>query len=100
MDLFNPLSDPQFNVQSVAYTGTAGTTTGWPSGPQGVLIWSDQPCYVIVGDGVTATATNGTPIPSYTPIAFKINTNGGKWRVSAIQIATGGTIFCKPVNIQ
>jgi hypothetical protein len=25
---------------------------------------------------------------------------GGTWRVSAIQIATGGNLYAKPINIQ
>ena len=70
-------------------------------GPQGVLVWSDQACYVSVGAGVTAT-TADTPIPPYTPIAFRAPQalNTGPWRVSAIQVSTGGTIYCKPINIR
>lgn len=97
MELLNPLS-AAFPAQSVAYTGTAGSTDGWNAGPEGVMVWSDQPCYVVVGEGVTAT-TADTPIPAMTPIPFKVPlTASGVWRVSAIQVSTGGTVYCKPIN--
>jgi hypothetical protein len=25
---------------------------------------------------------------------------GAPWRVSAIQVSAGGTVYCKPINIQ
>lgn len=99
MELLNPLSNVDFPAQSVSYTGTAGSTTGWNAGPEGVMVWSDQACYVEVGVGVTAT-TSSTPIPPFTPIPFKIpaNLSGAPWRVSAIQVSTGGTVYAKPMN--
>ena len=51
MELLNPMSKADYPAYSVAYTGTAGSTTAWPSGPQGVVVWSDQACYVEVGVG-------------------------------------------------
>jgi autotransporter-associated beta strand protein len=75
MELLNPLSQTGFPARSVAYTGTAGSTTTWPAGPQGVVVWSDQPCYIEIGDGVTATIS-----------AVMINAAGGN-RVLTI----GGT---------
>ena len=53
MELLNPLSVTDFPAKTVAFTGTAGSTGTWAAGPQGVVVWSDQPCYVIVGEGVT-----------------------------------------------
>ena len=98
MELLNPLSKADFPAQSVAYTGTAGSTDGWNAGPEGVVVWSDQPCYVEVGEGAVAT-TASTPIPAMTPIPFKVpTTTSGVWRVSAIQVSTGGTVNCKPMN--
>lgn len=100
MQLLRPLNDPQFATASAAYTGTAGSTTTWPAGPQGVMVWSDQACYVRVGEAATAT-TADTPIPPFTPIPFKVPPGtGAPWRVSAIQLATGGTIYAKPINIE
>ncbi len=101
MELLNPMSDPDYPARTVAYTGTAGSTSTWPSGPQGVVVWSDQACYVLVGVGVTATSALGTPIPANTAIPFFVPNNGNQpWRVSAIQVSTGGTIYCKPINVR
>ena len=100
MELLRPLMDASFPARTVTYTGTAGNTGTWPAGPQGVLVWSTSDCYVRVGEGVTAT-TADTPIPAYTPIPFTVPPNtSGPWRVSAIQIAAGGSIYAKPMNIR
>ena len=100
MELLNTLSSPDYTARSVAYTATAGNTDTWPAGPQGVLVWSTTDCYVRVGEAVTATSAD-TPIPAYTPIPFFVPAGtGAPWRVSAIQISTGGTVYAKPVNIR
>lgn len=100
MELLRPLNDSGFATQSVAYTGTAGSTTGWNAGPQGVLVWSTTDAYVRVGEGVTATSAD-TPIPAYTPVPITVPpTVSGIWRVSAIQISGGGTVYAKPINIR
>ena len=100
MELLNPLTKADFPAQTASYTGTAGNTTGWNAGPQGVVVWSDQACYIEVGESATAT-TASTPIPAMTPIPFAVPaTVTGVWRVSAIQVSTGGTIYCKPINKQ
>lgn len=100
MELLKPLSKTDFAAQTASYTGTAGNTTGWNAGPQGVLVWSDQPCYVEVGEGAVAT-TASTPIPAYTPVPFAVPlTVSGVWRVSAIQVSSGGTVYAKPINKQ
>ena len=100
MELLNPLNDTLFPALSVAYTGTAGSTATWQAGPQGVVIWSDQACYVAVGVGAVAT-TASTPIPANSPIPFKVpEGTRAPWRVSAIQVSTGGTVYAKPVNIR
>ena len=98
MELLRPVSDAIYGAKSVAFTGTAGSTGTWPAGPQGVLIWATTDCYVRVGAGVTAT-TADTPVPSYTPITFYVPyITGEPWRVSAIQISAGGTVYAKPIN--
>ena len=100
MELLRPLMDANFTALTAAFTGTAGSTATWPAGPQGVVVWSTTDCYVRVGEGVTAT-TADTPIPAYTPIPFFVPAGtGAPWRVSAIQISTGGTVYAKPVNIR
>lgn len=100
MELLRPLADADFPGRTVAYTGTAGSTTAWNPGPEGVVVWSTTPCYVAVGVGVTAT-TSSTPIPAYTPIPFYLDPGtGAPWRVSAIRVADSGDIYCKPINIR
>jgi hypothetical protein len=100
MELLRPLNDAGFAAQSVAYTGTAGSTTGWNAGPQGVLVWCTTDAYIRVGNAVTAT-TADTPLPANTPVPFTVpKGTGGLWRVSAIQVAAGGTLYAKPINIQ
>ena len=56
MELLNPLADADFPAKSISYTGSAGVTGAWPAGPQGVVVWSDQACYVLVGEGVVGAA--------------------------------------------
>ena len=100
MELLNPLSDSTFPAQTAAFTGTAGSTAGWNAGPQGVVVWATEPCYVVVGEGVTAT-TASTPIPAFTPIPFTVPSGtGAPWRVSAIQLSAGGSVYAKPINIR
>ena len=100
MELLNPLADANYPAYTASYTGTAGSTTAWPAGPQGVVIWSTTAAYVVVGEGATAT-TSSTPIPANTPIPFIVpQGTGAPWRVSAIQIASGGTVYAKPINIR
>ena len=102
MELLNPMSDAVFAAQTVSYTGTAGAVTGWPAGPEGVLVWCSTDAYIVVGNGVTATTANATPLPAGTPVPFKVplNLTGGSWRVSAIQVANAGTLYAKPINGQ
>jgi hypothetical protein len=101
MELLNPLYGDQFPARTTTYTGTAGSTDTWPAGPQGVVVWSDQPCYITVGEGVTATTSNGVPLPANTPVPFTVPTGtGAPWRVSAIQIVGGGALYAKPINIR
>jgi hypothetical protein len=100
MELLRPLADSDFPGATVAYTGTAGSTSTWNAGPQGVTVWSTTACYVLVGEGATAT-TSSTPIPANTPIHFTVpQGTGAPWRVSAIQVSSGGSIYCKPINIR
>ena len=100
MELLRPLDDAGFATQNAAYTGTAGSTTGWNAGPQGVLVWSTTDAYVRIGEGVTATSAD-TPIPAFTPIPFTVPAGtGGVWLVSALQLGVGGTVYAKPINIR
>ena len=100
MELLNPMADAVYPGRTVAYTGTAGSTATWQSGPQGVVVWCTSAAYVVVGEGATAT-TSSTPIPANTPIPFIVpQGTGAPWRVSAIQIGSAGTVYAKPINIR
>jgi hypothetical protein len=100
VELLNPMADAVYPGRTVAYTATAGSTATWQSGPQGVVVWATTPCYVTVGEGVTAT-TSSTPIPAYTPIPFIVpQGTGAPWRVSAIRVTDSGDIYAKPINIR
>ena len=100
MELLNPMVDAVYPGRTVAYTGVAGATATWQSGPQGVVVWSTTPAYVVVGEGVTAT-TSSTPIPAFTPIPFIVpQGTGAPWRVSAIRVADSGDVYAKPINIR
>ena len=100
MELLRPCNDAAFTARSVSYTGTAGSTATWPAGPQGVLVWCTTDAYIRVGEGVTAT-TSDTPIPANVPVPVFIPAGtGSPWRVSAIQVAAGGTLYAKPINIR
>ena len=94
MELLRALNDTDYPARTVSYTGTAGSTSTWNPGPEGVVVWSTTPCYVAVGVGVTAT-TASTPIPFYLEPG-----TGAPWRVSAIQVADAGAVYCKPINIR
>lgn len=96
MELLNPLDG--YPAYTANYTGTAGSTTAWNPGPEGVVVWCTSAAYVRVGEDVTAT-TADTPIPANTPIPFMVpNGTGAPWRVSAIQVSGGGTLYAKPIN--
>lgn len=99
-DALFPNDDASYATQSAAYTGTAGSVTGWPAGPNEVLVWATSDCYVKVGVGVTAT-TASMPLPAYTPVKIRVpmkaSGQGGPWRVSAIQVSAGGTVYAKPL---
>lgn len=102
MELLNPCSDASLGAQTTTFTGTAGTITGWPAGFQGVLISVDTPAYVVVGNAVTATTTNGTYVPAYTPVPFKAPapSSGGIVTVSAILVSGSSTanLYARPIN--
>lgn len=100
MELLNPLADGVFPGRTVSYTGTAGNTSTWQAGPQGVVVWATTPAYIAVGEGVTAT-TSSTPIPAFTPIPFIVpQGTGSPWRVSAIRVGSDGDVYAKPINIR
>jgi len=77
MELLKPCSKADYPAYSVAFTGTAGNTDAWAAGPQGVLVWASQACYVEVGVAAVAT-TASTPIPANTPFYIALQTSIGR----------------------
>jgi hypothetical protein len=101
MEMLNPCIGAQLGPKTVSYTGTAGSTGTWPAGPQGVVVTVTSAAYVLVGENVTATTSDGTYVPANVAIPFKIPTGtGAPWRVSAIQVSAAGDVYAKPVNKQ
>lgn len=97
--LINPLTKADYPGRTVTYTGTAGVTATWNPGPQGVMVWCSTAAYVEVGEGVTAT-TASIPVPANVPVFFKVpQGTGAPWRVSAIQVSSGGSVYAQPFNL-
>lgn len=88
--------DSSFPAQTASYTGTAGVTSGWPVGPKGVWVFVTSDAYVAVGSAVTAT-TADTPIPANKGVTIAVPPGGETFRVSAIQVAAGGSVYARPV---
>jgi len=96
MDRIKPLND--FPGATVAYTGTAGSTAAFPAGPGAVVVLCTTAACVRVGEGVTAT-TADIPVAANQHVVIEVpRGTGAPWRVSAIQIASGGNLYAKPVN--
>jgi hypothetical protein len=98
MQLLNPLDDSLFPAKTASYTGVAGSTGTWDAGVEALLVWTTTAAYISIGNGVTAT-TSSTPIPANVPVPFAVpKGTGGPWRVSAIQVASGGNVYAKPIS--
>lgn len=92
------LRAPMDISRTQTYTGTAGVTAAWNPGPGTVMVWCTTDCFVSVGESTTATSSD-TPLPAYTPIWLPVpRGTGAQWRVSAIQITSGGSVFARPFN--
>lgn len=99
LNIINPLYDASFPAATQTYTGTAGVTSAWPAGPQAVFVFCTTAAYVAVGEGVSATTALGIPVPANIPVVLKVpQGTGAPWRVSAIQVASGGSVYAKPIN--
>jgi hypothetical protein len=87
MQLLNPLDDSLFPAKTASYTGTAGSTDTWDAGVEALLVWTTTAAYISVGNNVTATTSSAVP-----------KGTGGPWRVSAIQVSSGGNVYAKPIS--
>jgi hypothetical protein len=96
-DRMSVLRVPVGPAAVVAYTGTAGSITQTMRGSS-VLVWSTTDAYIC--SGATATATNGTPLPAFTPVWLPLPStwnvgDGAKIVASAIQISAGGNLYAQ-----
>ena len=75
------------------YTGTAGASSALPSGATGAFVWTTSDAYITLGVAATATTANW-PVPAYTPVFIpNQDETGQRVRLSAIQIASGGSAY-------
>lgn len=96
--IINPLADAAQPAKTVSYTGVAGSTTTWQAMANSVWLFCTSDAYVVVGEGVTATADNGTPVAANIPVVLRVpRGTGAPWRVSAIQVSAGGDVYAKPL---
>ena len=84
-------------AQNVSYTGTAGNSTAFGSTnrTQIVRVVCTTDAYVAVGNGVTATTTNGAYFAAGIPDYIKVAEGE---RISAIQVSTGGSLNITPLS--
>lgn len=77
----------------VAYTGTAGTTVALPSNTEVVRVIATTDCFIEIGTSPTAVVDTGMYLAALVPEYFSCPGSG---KVSAIQVASGGTIYVTP----
>ena len=101
-----PLNDAGFATQSVAYTGTAGSVTGWNAGPQGVLVWNLH--LTRTSASVTASQLHrrtlrcqaNTPVPIYGTQPGDAGGNGGNMARQRNQIQRRRHLHANTINIR
>ena len=77
----------------VAYTGTAGTTAAVSANAVAVRVVSTTDCFIEIGTSPTAVADTGLYLVAGLPEYFSCPPSA---KVSAIQVASGGTIYVTP----
>jgi len=97
MDLINIAGQGK----SVAYTGTAGATGAFNPGSSGVLVSATTACYaaIVQDDDLSDLATAADMyLPADIPIPLQIPNTSKPYKVSAIQVSSGGTIYAIPIT--
>lgn len=98
IEMLKPLLNGAFPTVTVAYT-TVGNTADYPPGPGCVWVLCTSAAYVLVGEGAVATAANGLPVAANIPVCLEVpKGTGAPWRVSVLQIATGGDLYAHPLG--
>jgi len=99
IEMLKPCPDAAFPTVTVAYTGTVGNTATYPPGPGSVWVLCTTSAFVLVGEGVVATAANGIPVAANVPVCLEVpRGSGAPWRISVIQLAAGGSLYAHPLN--
>lgn len=104
-NLFQTIRRPVGASQTVAYTGTAGSSTALPPGTSAVWVYLSTAGYVRIsfGDTVVAAVATDFPVPANVPVVLPIEyptapgTSNQKVFVSAIQEASGGNLHVQPL---
>jgi hypothetical protein len=98
MQLLNPLERQSVPGQDCLLHGYCRVYGHLGCGRRRCCVWATTAAYIVVGEGVTAT-TSSTPIPANVPVPFIVpKGTGAPWRVSAIQVASGGSVYAKPIS--
>ena len=97
MDRLSVLREPVVTDGFTVSSGSsAANSAAQPPGPTAIMLWGTADFYVAVGESAIAT-TGSTPIPAGVPFFLPILPGtGAAWRVSALQISSAGTVYCKP----
>lgn len=78
----------------VAYTGTHGATAAMPEACRTIRVIATTDCFIQIGTAPVAVADVDMYLPALTPEYFLCPANA---KVSAIQVASGGTIYVTPL---
>lgn len=78
---------------TVSYTGTAGTTSALPANTQACRVVATTACFIEIGTAPTAVANTGLYLPAGVAEYFSCPPSA---KVSAIQVASGGSIYVTP----
>ncbi len=94
MDTRDTLGTPiAAGAVTVTYTGTAGTTAALSASTRILRVMSTTDCFIELGTNPTALANSSTYLPAFVPEYFAA---GPSWKVSAIQVSGGGSIYVTP----
>ena len=80
--------------KKVTYTGTAGTTAALTEEATSIRIVATTDCFIEIGTNPTAVADTGMYLEAF--VREYIHVKEGPIKVSAIQVAAGGTLYVTP----
>lgn len=96
MDEYSTHGTPKAaSSQTVAYTGTAGTITGFTDNPKSLRLMSTTDCFVEIGPNPTAVANTGMYLAAY-QYDYVRTDKSNTIKVSAIQVSAGGSLYVTP----